>query len=192
MKALTKQEKYMTIGVIASAVVGYFTAWQVGFMIALLIAYMLQKSQKESSTDGSTKPFSALRELFKPPTSYESKNDVKSIQCDIDANGGYDIEVVGESNYRTSIWACIPSEHSSDDKFRLYFIFTLVQEDDNEHDKNAVAVKLSGVVGYLPRPMAKKYRTWAYKQELGKLATCRGVIIGNKGKDYSIWLDLPI
>lgn len=188
------EEKFALAGIVAAIAVGYFTHWSIGVIIAFMVLYKVGKAQQQETPEKSpTKPFlSAIGNTFKLPDCYESKQEIKAIACDLEAHSNYDHEVVGESNYRTSIWASIPSAHSADDRFRLYFIFTLNQEDDNEHDKNAVAVQLKGVVGYLPRAMAKKYRAWAAKHDIGASATCRGVIVGNKGKDYSIWLDLPI
>lgn len=188
------EEKFALAWIIAAIAVGYFTHWSFGLIIAFVVLYRFGKAQQKAAPEAThKKPFLAtFGDTFKLPDFYESKQEIKAITCDIEAHSNYDHEVVGESNYRTAIWASIPSEHSAADNFRLYFIFTLNQEDDNEHDKNAVAVKLKGVVGYLPRSMAKKYRAWALKQGIGATATCRGVIVGNKGKDYSIWLDLPI
>lgn len=187
-------DKLALAGIISAIAVGYFTHWSIGAIIAFAVLYKVGKAQQPSASDTSDKkPFLAnFGDAFKLPTCYESKKEVKAAHCNIEAHGNYDHEVVGESSYRTAIWASIPPEHCSAENFRLYFVFTLDQEDDNEHDKNAVAVKLKSTVGYLPRSMAKKYRVWASQQGIGKSASCRGVIVGNKGKDYSIWLDMPI
>lgn len=193
-----RNDRNLLIGIAAAIAVGYLTNWAFGALVAGIVIYKIIKTSDLPNAEGTItpakqKPFLAkFGDTFKIPTCYKSKQEIKSISCDIDAHSNYDHEVVGESNYRTAIWASIPSEQSSTDRFRLYFVFTLIQENDNEHDKNAVAVKLKGVVGYLPRALAKKYRTWALKQGIDTQATCRGVIVGNKGKDYSIWLDLPL
>lgn len=188
------EDKVALAGIIAAIAIGYFTHWAIGVIVAFAVLYKAGKSQQPISSDTpDKKPFlAAFGDTFKLPTYYSSKQEIKAAPCDIEAYGNYDHEVVGESNYRTAIWSSIPSEYCSADNFRLYFVFTLNQEDDNDHDKNAVAVKLKSTVGYLPRAMAKKYRAWALKQGSSPSATCRGVIVGNKGKDYSIWLDLPI
>lgn len=129
--------------------------------------------------------------LFAPPSSYPDKKAIKEVPCDIEGTGGFDFEVVGESHYRLRIWASIPDECSKMEEFRTYFIFKLQMEDDNEHDKNAVAVLIKGTVGYLPRDFAVRYRRWAAANGIGNTASCRGVVVGNQDKNYSIWLDLP-
>ena len=191
--------KPLLAGLLIAGAAGYFTYWYLGVFIALIVIYATGKAQpardhtQDTANPAAPKPFLAnFGDTFKMPACYESKKEIGAIPCDITGTNGYDGEVVGESQYRTTIWASIPSEHAKSGDFRLYFITTLVQEDDNEHDRNAVAVKIKGTVGYLPKNRAKAYRTWAIKNGIGSTATCRGVVVGHKGKDYSIWLDMPI
>jgi hypothetical protein len=134
---------------------------------------------------------SIFGDLFKLPPCYESKHQIAKINCDIQGSNGYDFEVVGESHYKTKIWSLIPSEYCQQGSFRIYYIFTLETEDDNPHDKFAVAVKLNKTtVGYVPRTLNKKYRKFATQNNLISSGTARGVIVGSKGKDYSVWLDI--
>lgn len=185
---------------IIAALLAYATHWAIGLLIAFIAIYQATKPAAVGHTQGSkttaenkNNPLSVFGTIFKMPDCYESKQEINAIACDITGNSGYDFEVVGESHYHKNIWACIPEEFANADKFRLYFIAALFQDDDNEHDANAVAVKINGgTVGHLPRTDAKRFRRWATKEGLGRESTCRAVIVGNKGMDYSIWLDLPI
>lgn len=185
--------KKLAIGLVIATSIGFAAHWSIGLIIAIAVIYQSYKTPDSTSPPGEKKPFLArFGDTFKMPACFETKKEAMAQPCDINATGNFDQEVVGESNYKTTIWSCIPSEHAKADKFRLYFVATLEQEDDNEYDKNAVAVKINkGTVGYIPRTEARKFRNWSNNQNLGKTATCRAVVVGNKGKDYSIWLDLP-
>lgn len=147
--------------------------------------------KKSTPPQQSESALSIFGDIFKQPTSYESKQQIAKINCDLQGSNGYDFEVAAESHYKTNIWSLIPAEHSKQDNFRIYYIFTLEMEDNNPHDNLAVAVKLNKtIVGYVPREFNKKYRKFATERGLIPSGTCRGVIVGNKGKDYSIWLDI--
>jgi len=179
-----------------SILIGLFTHWAIGLLAAILVFAKFLSDTNHIVTDengaSNGRPFWArFGDTFKQPNFYPDKPAVKRVTCSIEGDLNFDHEVSGESHHRIQIWACIPPEYAKQDKFRIYFIFTLEPEDDNEHDPNAVAVKLKGTVGYIPKANAKKFRKWAESQNITLPATCRGVIVGNKGRDYSIWLDLP-
>lgn len=185
MAQVTRGDKLVFIGVLASVVGAYLIHWGFAVLIVFVVGWVIQA--KRSDDRGSSNSTGFVRTVH-----YSTKQDVKAVRCDIEGHGNYDHEVVGESNYQSELLAPIPPANRSSGSFRLYFVFQLVQEDDNAHDSNAVAVKLGSVVGYLPRSLAKQYRAWAVRCGIGHAATCRGVIVGKPGKDCSVWLDLPL
>jgi HIRAN domain. len=104
-------------------------------------------------------------------------------------SGDYDMEVVGESHYLDNLRKIAGHGdiyHECDAVLRM--------EDDNPHDRNAVAVYINGMkVGYLSRAVAKDYRKQV--EPHGKLdGTCGAVIIGGgEGRpNLGVWLDLPV
>lgn len=102
--------------------------------------------------------------------------------------GGFDQEVVGESHYQVDIKA-IASRLPENGHFVQA---ALCPEDDNEHDENAVAVKIAGIkVGYLPRDAARVYRKRVKKNNQPREAKCPAMISGgDDGKYYGIWLGI--
>lgn len=180
-------------GMIIAALFAYASHWAIGLLIAFAVLY------KAFGVPGvNDKPVRSdkPRQDAALPTSgtacYETKQEAKVVPCDIESNGGFDFEIVGESHYQDVIAWSVPLSYRLSDKFRLYTIATIYQDDDNEHDKNAVAVQLYGeTVGYVARADAKRFRKWAAKEGVADRATCRAVIVRNNS-GYGIWLDLPI
>lgn len=191
---MTKNGKALAVGLIIAALFAYAAHWAMGLLIAFAALYQAFRTPEISHEPGeSGKPLPDASPTPGTTSCYDTKQEIKAIPCDITGNGGYDFEVVGESHYQDEIRWCLPLSYRMRDKVRLYTIATLYQDDDNEHDPNAVAVKIDGeTVGYLPRDEAKHFRRWADKEGLDRKSTCRAVIVGGEGKDYSIWLDLPI
>jgi hypothetical protein len=73
------------------------------------------------------------------------------------SSGSFSIEVVGESNYQQALKRICGGV--TRDGVEKLTSATLVLEDSNPHDKNAVRVDISGsTVGYLSRENAKAYR----------------------------------
>lgn len=100
----------------------------------------------------------------------------------------YTQEVVGEASYIDNLRKIVGT---SGKEVRLEGLTaTLVHEPDNQHDSNAVAIKINGmVVGYLPRAAAKKHIA-----TIKDTITCPAIIIGG-GKDrpnYGVWLSYKI
>lgn len=94
----------------------------------------------------------------------------------------FDTAIVGESNYKSTIAKCYKESELVD--------VTLILEDDNPYDNNAVAVVSKyGVVGYLDRETAKKYRRDSHNQDG---AHAKGLIYPPKDgqQHYGIWIDL--
>jgi hypothetical protein len=111
--------------------------------------------------------------------------------------GSFEIEVVGESHYQAALETiCGGRTRDSAEKF---VDATLVLEDSNAHDKNAVRVDINGqTVGYLPRRTAKSYRSRLRETGHSRLTgVCKAVIRGgwdrgpSKRGNFGVWLDLP-
>lgn len=173
-------------GLLLSTWAGFTVAWWVGILLALsVLGFFGSKIDPESNAWGTGKQKSSA-------TIFENKKEITAIPCDISGNGGFDYEVVGESHYQDVIAWSIPLSYRLNDKFRLYTVAAVYQDDDNDHDKNAVAVQLGGdTAGHFARADAKRFRKWATKEGLPNPATCRAIIVRNNGS-YGIWLDLPI
>lgn len=121
------------------------------------------------------------------------RSQILDIPVDIIADGNYDFEIVGESNYQHAIARTLPIEAKSADKVRAYTVATIETENDNEYDSKAVVVKIDRrVVGYLARDDARRYRRWLSKNAVPDPATCRSTIVGTNTNGFGIWLDMPI
>jgi len=79
--------------------------------------------------------------------------------------GGHeDLEVVGESFRQDSLWRLAGGRRG--EHVRQEVIAVLVAEDDNPHDRDAVAVWVDGLkVGYLSREDARRYRPGLLEQQ---------------------------
>ena len=72
--------------------------------------------------------------------------------------GNEDLKVVGESHYQENLWRLV-SPRRRGDQVRCAVQASLVAEDDNPYDANAVAVWVQGLkVGHLSRDDARRYR----------------------------------
>jgi hypothetical protein len=111
--------------------------------------------------------------------------------------GTYAIDVVGESKYQGALAKICCGR--TEDSQNLVVSATLVPEDDNSHDGQAVRVDIRGMtVGYLSRKNARQYRLRLKEAgHPGITATCSAVIVGgwDRGPDdqgyYGVRLDLP-
>jgi len=183
MKADTQARLPALAAIVIALLIGSYTHWLVGLIFA---AVALAKIGKTSEAAGSVAASGAAPDYF------ADKDAIMATPADIQGHGGFNLEVVGESHYRIAIYANVPAEFRKRGTFRLYRLATLVEENDNEHDANAIAVKMGATVGHLPRAAAKSYRKWAEKNGIRNNATCRAVIVGRSGaSDYGIWLDHP-
>jgi hypothetical protein len=92
--------------------------------------------------------------------------------------GDYEFEIVGESNYQQAI-AKIAGYHGTHSANK-HCIASLIPEDDNPHDKSAVAVEIDGsTVGYLSREDARSFRRRLGRKGLsGQVTTCDALIVG--------------
>jgi len=106
----------------------------------------------------------------------------------------FSVGIVGESHYEANLEA-ICGKRTAEGENRIVRA-TLILEDSNPHDSNAVRVDIDGkTVGYLRRAAAKRYRK-KFPGQNG--AQCDANIRGGwkrKGDDvgnYGVWLDLPV
>jgi hypothetical protein len=111
--------------------------------------------------------------------------------------GFFSAKVVGESHYRGNLSRiCGGYTENGVENFQTA---SLVHEDDNQYDKNAIRVEISGkIVGYLSRSDAMNYREHMHLNgHTGLTATCRAKITGgwdrgnNDIGDFGVTLDLP-
>lgn len=152
------------------------TAWVIGLIVIAIVWAVLAHKIRELRLDN-LKAYRDHEEAFS-----DDSNDIISETMD------FDQEVVGESHYQSEL-ADIAARLIDGSRFVQA---TLCLEDDNEHDKNAVAVKISGLaIGYLPRDAARKYRKIARKRGLPGESKCPAMIAGGtEGKYYGVWLGI--
>ncbi len=115
----------------------------------------------------------------------------------LEGSGDYDFEIVGEASYQDALEAiCGGRTDWSQEK---PVIATLIHEDRNPYDDQAIRVDVEGrTVGYLTRAGARQYRKWLAAQGYaGRTATCSALIVGGWDRDdrgrghFGIKLDLP-
>jgi len=114
----------------------------------------------------------------------------------IDGPGFFDVEVVGESNYQRAIEL---ARRGAAKGIAVQTQATLVLENNNPHDKQAVRVDIGGrTVGYLDRDNARAYRKELKRNGHPDInATCAAKIVGGKPRPngsaglYGVILDLP-
>lgn len=103
----------------------------------------------------------------------------------------FSLRIVGEASHQEGISAIVGN--GGDEKVRKFFDATLVPEEDNPYDSNAVRVEIEGrTVGHLPRAVAPVFR--ARLAEAGiRIAPvlCRAVIEGGADR-LGISVDLPV
>ena len=96
-------------------------------------------------------------------------------------DGNDDLEIVGESHYQDTLWRAVGRRGPSRERVRVDTQVVLMAEPQNEHDPNAVVVKIAGeTVGYLSRSDAERYCPGLLALEVrysGPIAL-RGVIAG--------------
>lgn len=116
------------------------------------------------------------------------------------AKGKFDFEVVGESFYQEAIQRQFVVQNEVEKRGGT-LVAELIPEDDNQYDRNAIAVFINDeLVGYMSRDDAKSFRTRLSKHGIAKKAsTCNALIqeherssINNGGSMYSVWLDLQL
>ncbi len=113
----------------------------------------------------------------------------------------YPLEVVGESFHRSEIEKAIGFLGEDEGIDRDDLIATLILDDKNPADPNAVRVEIAGrLVGYLSRPAAKRYRAKIKALNLiGVTCTCWASVRGGfymksqgRNADFGIRLDMDL
>lgn len=112
--------------------------------------------------------------------------------------GGFDVEVVGESNYQQALEAVCGGR--SKDGADSPCTAVLRHEPENPYDANAIRVEVDGrLVGYLNRHAAKAFRPVAERLAAqGEVGTCDARIVGGWERDegdrghFGIRLDLGV
>lgn len=152
------------------------TDWVIGLIIIVVVWGVLAHKIREARLDN-IKAYIDHREAFN-----DSSNDLASETRE------FGQEIVGESHYQDAIKDIAARLNGNGRLVQA----TLCLEDDNEHDKNAVAVRISGLtVGYLSREAARKYRKMGKKERLPNEAKCPAMIAGGTdGKYFGIWLGI--
>lgn len=91
---------------------------------------------------------------------------------------GYTFNIVGESQFQ-DVLAQIAGPKTPDGA-KAEKTAQIVDDDDNEHDENAIAVLIRGkVVGFIPRPVAASMRAdLARINPTGRPVTCYAKIVG--------------
>lgn len=107
----------------------------------------------------------------------------------VDIYNGYEFltPIVGESHYFDNIKKCYNDSKSFKKGKSAFIDVHLIKEPNNPHDSNAVMVKSQyGVIGYLPRPVAKKY----HKDYDKDILSVRAKIFSRDGDIFGVWVDL--
>ena len=136
-----------------------------------------------------------LKKLFGPhqPATEEVEPDIVVLR----GNEKYALAIVGESHYQDALESiCGPR---TKDSVKQVHTATLVLENNNRYDKNAVRVEIQGKpVGYLSREVAVLYRQQIRAGGKPKaIGECQALIKGGWKRDnnvgaYGVWLDIPV
>lgn len=106
------------------------------------------------------------------------------------SSGDFGQEIVGESHYFKTLARCFKAGRQDKSGKRSYMTVKLVLENNNKHDKNAVAVVSDfGTVGYLPRADARLYRKLYGNNETH---TTDAVIYSRDGTKFGVWIDVDL
>ena len=116
----------------------------------------------------------------------------------ISGDGSYSFDIVGESHYQDSI--SIICGGKTRQGHRIEVDATLVYDDNNPNDDNAIRVDINGyTVGYLSRNLARDYRkAMREARQVGMRLRCPAIIVGGwkRGETdeghFGVKLDLPI
>lgn len=104
-----------------------------------------------------------------------------SVRATIEEPDFPDWEVVGESHYQDHLWSIVGEKWMADRRVRVAKPAALVPEPENPHDRNAVAVYISGLItGYLSREDAAQHqpRIVARQAQIGRSVELPALIAG--------------
>lgn len=111
----------------------------------------------------------------------------RATQADLEPvmlEGGFRVEVVGESNYQDALEAACGGRQRHGVEHDC--IATLRAEPENPYDPDAVRVELDGrLVGYLSRGAAKAFKPTADRlAAAGRVGTCHAQIVGGWDREH--------
>jgi hypothetical protein len=116
----------------------------------------------------------------------------------VSLTGGFEVEVVGESNYQDALSSICggPAKEGHDHECTA----TLRAEASNPYDPNAIRIEIDGhLVGYLNRQAAKFFKPTADRlASQGQVGTCAARIVGgwDRGEgdigSFGVRLDLGV
>lgn len=114
----------------------------------------------------------------------------------LDGDGSFDFDIVGESHYQDALERIVGGR--TDESVEFECLASLICEDDNPYDSNAVAVYINGQkVGHLARPVAAGFRDIQRRHGwVGQIVTADAMIVGgwdrgNRGRgDFGVKLDI--
>lgn len=114
----------------------------------------------------------------------------------LEGNGEFGFDIVGESYYQEALKAIVGGK--TDESVEFECLASLVCEDDNPHDSNAVAIYIQGKkVGHLARPVAAGFRDIQRRHGwTGQVVTADAMIVGgwDRGKrgtgNFGVKLDI--
>ncbi len=117
------------------------------------------------------------------------QNEIENVW--LSGNGSFGLKVKGESHYQDAIAVAVIKNG-----IRGKIKATLVLEDNNRYDKNAVRVEIDGrTIGYLSRATAPLFREQLAQQgHPHATCSCRAKVTGgtlNK-PNYIVSLDVPV
>lgn len=107
-------------------------------------------------------------------------------------NEGYEFKtaIVGESNYKTALKKCYSDPNAFRKGNGVFLDVTLKLENNNKYDDQAVAVVSKyGIIGYLPKDTARKYRKDCNEQD-GNTVRAKVTTSDPKSNLYGVWIDL--
>lgn len=101
------------------------------------------------------------------------------------SDADYHQEIVGESHYQAAIKAARK-------RYGERCPASMVFEDDNPYDKQAVAILIDGQkIGHLSRDDAREYRKLFAKEGIDpSRVACHARIFGGGDRSYGVWLDV--
>lgn len=107
-------------------------------------------------------------------------------------NEGYEFKtaIVGESNYKTALKKCYNDPNAYRKGQGVFLDVTLKLENNNKYDDQAVAVVSKyGIIGYLPKDTARKYRK-DWDEQDGNTVRAKVTTSDPKSNLYGVWIDL--
>lgn len=182
------------LSIIAGAAAWWLFTFKSGLFITILtfslIMYSYKKTEKNYITHLKGK-------LIKGENYWLKIEDFNEKNFDLKSNAGsyndmFNFEAVGESNYQIALTALMPEEAKTENKHRAYFTSSLIIENNNPYDKNAIAIEILGAkVGYIPKNENKAVKKLLNSIDSNRTSfSCPACIIGGNDKNYGVWLDV--